>query len=203
MMETQNNNLNDFQELDDLRQQINEIKNQVDQEGHLNEALVKETIQSKMSDVHRTLTRLSILALATIPLVIFNKYFIGLSWPLTIVTIVFLAALTVTDYYINKIDVAHMGDDLVQTANKLIKMKKNRILSRNISYGIGIPWAIWYCYEFFQLHLNDGVGTAWGGIAALVIGIVIALIFGQRIFNKMQRSNDEMIEQINELMHGQ
>ena len=97
-METQDiYNNNEFNELDDLRQQINDLKSKVDQQGHLNEDLVKETIKGKMNDVHRTLTKLGIVALATIPLIIFNKYYIGLSWPLTIVTIVLLVAFLISD----------------------------------------------------------------------------------------------------------
>ena len=199
-METQDiYNSNEFNELDDLRQQINDLKSKVDQQGHLNEDLVKETIKGKMNDVHRTLTKLGIVALATIPLIIFNKFYIGLSWPLTIVTIALLVAFLISDYLVNKIDVSHMGDDMIQTANKLVKMQKNRIISRNVSYAIGIPWAIWYCYEFFMLHFSDGATVAWGGIVAIVIGIIVGLIVGQRLFNKMQRTNDEMIDQIKEL----
>ena len=45
-METQNNSFNEL-ELDDLRRQINDLKNKVDQQGRLNEDLVKKAIQSK------------------------------------------------------------------------------------------------------------------------------------------------------------
>ena len=67
-MDNQNYNPNDFNELDDLRQQINDLKNKVDQQGYLNEELVKKAIQGKMKGVHRTLTRLAVAALVRIPL---------------------------------------------------------------------------------------------------------------------------------------
>ena len=51
-METQNNSFNEL-ELDDLRRQINDLKQKVDQQGRLNEDLVKKTIQGKMRKLLR------------------------------------------------------------------------------------------------------------------------------------------------------
>ena len=73
-MENLNNTNNEFNELDDIRQQINAIKDKVDQQGHLNEDLVKETIQKKMKSVHRTFTLLAVCAMFCIPLYIWMKY---------------------------------------------------------------------------------------------------------------------------------
>ena len=42
-------------------------------------------------------------------------------------------------------------------------------------------------------------GAVYGGIVGGVIGGVCGLIFAFRIFFKMQRTNDEVISQINEL----
>ena len=72
-MENNNYNLDDFSELDNLRQQINDLKNKVDQQGRLNEALVKKTIQGKMKGVHSIIFKLGIVAIACIPLYIMMK----------------------------------------------------------------------------------------------------------------------------------
>ena len=130
-METPNKNFNEF-ELDDLRQQITVLKNKVNEKGRLNEELVKKAIQGKMRGVHSTIIKLAILAIAVIPLYIMMKYQVGLSWPLVIFTIIFLLSSVTSDYFINRMDVSHMGDDLVDTANKLVKMKKNRVIAQRI-----------------------------------------------------------------------
>jgi uncharacterized protein YqgC (DUF456 family) len=201
-METQNNTFNEF-ELDDLRQQIKELKDKVNEQGRLNEALVKKAIQGKMRGVHSIILKLAIFAILCIPFYIMMKYQVGLSWPLTIFTIVFLLASVTSDYFINRIDVSHMGDDLVGTANKLIKMKRNRVIGQRIGIGIALIWLAWFCYEYFVLNSVYGTDVAWGSLLGIFVGAVVGGLIGILIFNKMQRANDEMINQINEFTREQ
>ncbi len=201
-METQNNNINDFNELDDLRQQINALKNKVDQEGHLNEELVKKAIQRKMKGVHRTLLWLSILAVAVIPLYILMKYEDGFSWAFTIFTILYLMGFVVTDYFINRMDISHMGDDMMETARKLTQMKKNRSRSQRIGIVTSFAWLAWFCYEFYVTHL-EMLGNRTALLAIFFIFGVVALVgltSSYLLYRRMQRTNDEMINQINTFM---
>ena len=201
-METQNNTINEF-ELDDLRQQIEDLKNKVNKQGRLNEELVKKAIQGKMRGVHGIILKLAIVAVLCIPFYIMMKYQVGLSWPLTIFTIVFMLASVTSDYFINRIDVSHMGDDMVGTAAKLVKMKRNRIIGQRIGIGVALLWLAWFCYEYFMLNSVYGTEAAWFSMIGIFVGALIGGIIGIRIFNKMQRANDEMIDQINELMREQ
>ena len=201
-METQNNTINEF-ELDDLRQQIEDIKNKVNKQGRLNEELVKKAIQGKMRGVHGIILKLAIVAVLCIPFYIMMKYRVGLSWPLTIFTIVFMLASVTSDYFINRIDVSHMGDDMVGTAAKLVKMKRNRVIGQRIGIGIAVLWLAWFCYEYFMLNSVYGTEAAWFSMIGIFVGALIGGLIGIRIFNKMQRANDEMIDQINELMREQ
>ena len=203
-MENQNNTFNDFNELDDLRQQINDLKHKVDQQGRLNEDLVKKAIQGKMKGVHSILWKLAIVAVAVIPLFIAIKYQAGISWPLTIATILMMVASITSDYFINRIDVSHMGDDLVATAGKLVQMKKNRKLGQRIGIAVTACWFVWFAYEYYMANLAHlGPDVAWAAIIPLVFGALIGGLIGTRIFNKMQRANDEMIDQINEFTREQ
>ena len=199
-MENQDYN-NDFNELDDLRQQINALKYKVDQQGRLNEELVKKAIQGKMKGVHRTIMMLAVTVLFCIPLYIWMKYEENLSWPLIIATIVMMVGSIISDFFINRMNVRHMGDDLVETARKLTQMKKNRSIGQKIGIGCATVWFVWFLYEFYHSHLADGVQAAWISIIPLIVGAGIGAIVGVRIFNKMQRANDDMINQINDLIH--
>lgn len=200
-MENQDHNNNDFNELDDLRQQINALKDKVDQQGRLNEELVKKAIQGKMKGVHRTIMMLAVTVLFCIPLYIWMKYEENLSWPLIIATIVMMVGSIISDFFINRMNVRHMGDDLVETARKLTQMKKNRSIGQKIGIGCATVWFVWFLYEFYHSHLADGVQAAWISIIPLIVGAGIGAIVGVRIFNKMQRANDDMINQINDLIH--
>jgi membrane associated rhomboid family serine protease len=201
-METQNNTFNEF-ELDDLRQQIEDLKNKVNKQGRLNEELVKKAIQGKMRGVHGIILKLAIVAVLCIPLYIMMKYQVGLSWPLTIFTIVFMLASVTSDYFINRIDVSHMGDDMVGTAAKLVKMKRNRVIGQRIGIGVALLWLAWFCYEYFMLNSVYGTEAAWFSMIGILVGALIGGLIGILIFNKMQRANDEMIDQINEFTHEQ
>ena len=199
-METVNNTQHEF-ELEDLRQQMAAIKEKVDQQGHLNEELVKEAIQSKMKGVHRTSFKLSLVALLCIPCYIAMRYTYNFSWPFIIVTILMLIGFVLADYFINRLDVSHMGDDLVVTARKLAQMKKSRSLSQKIGIAVTIPWLAWFCYEsFMHRAITYGTADTWGYVITCFVGGIIGFLIGMRIFRKMQRANDEMIDQINELM---
>ena len=199
-METVNNTQHEF-ELEDLRQQMAAIKEKVDQQGHLNEELVKEAIQSKMKGVHRTSFKLSLVALLCIPCYIAMRYTYNFSWPFIIVTILMLIGFVLADYLINRLDVSHMGDDLVGTARKLAQMKKNRSMSQKIGIAMTIPWLAWFCYEsFMHRAITYGTADTWGYVITCFVGGIIGFLIGMRIFRKMQRANDEMIDQINELM---
>ena len=164
-----NTEFNELNELDDLRQQINALKNKVDQQGRLNESLVKKAIQSKMKSVHGIIIKLAIVAIACVPFYILMKYQVGLSWPLTIATIVMMLGSVTSDYFINRIDVSHMGDDLVETANKLVKMKRNRVIGQRIGISAVLLWLIWFCYEYFAINSAYGSAVAWGGIVGIVL----------------------------------
>lgn len=205
-METPNNNFNDINELelDDLRQQINALKNKVDRQGNLNEDLVKKVVQEKMKDVHRTVFKIAALAIAATPIYIFLKYAAGLSWPLVIFTIVMLLGFVIADYFINRFDINHMGDDMVETARKLTQMKKNRSLSQKIGLAVCIPWLAWFAYEYYQHNLEVlGQYSTIVTILPIAIGAIAGFIIGLSIYRKMQRTNDEMINQINEFTREQ
>ena len=66
-----------------------------------------------------------------------------------------------------------------------------------------VLWLLWSGIEVWMYMPADSPdcarGAVYGGIVGGVIGAVCGLIFAFRIFFKMQRTNDEVISQINEL----
>ncbi|MBR5170656.1 MAG: hypothetical protein IKW85_08820 [Muribaculaceae bacterium] len=206
-METQNDNFNaydEFNELDEMRQQLNDVKNKVEKQGHLNEELVKRVVQDKMKSVHRTVFQLAALAIAATPIYIFLKYQAGLSWALVIFTIVMLLGFIIADYFINHMDINHMGDDMIETARKLTQMKKNRSISQKIGLAVCVPWLAWFGYEYYQYNLSHfGQDNALFTLLPIAIGAIAGATIGIIIYRRMQRTNDEMIDQINELTREQ
>lgn len=197
------NNTNEFSELDDIRQQLNAIKNKVDEQGYLNVRLVKQTIKDKMRNVHRTSMMLAVAGMFSIPLFIWMKYELNLSWPLVIVTIVMMLGSIIADYFINRIDVKSMGDDMVETARQLTQMKANRSKSHRISLTVAMLWLLWFIYEVYNSFLYLGIQAARLKVIPIIVGATIGATLGVIFYHKMQCANDEMIRQINDVTRDQ
>jgi len=92
-----------------------------------------------------------------------------------------------------------MNDDLKETVQKLVEMKKHRALQEKIGCFVVLPiWMIWLGYELYNNVQEPYLGTVI--IVSSLIGAVIGGAIGLSIYFKFQRKNDEMIQQINELM---
>ena len=199
-MENQEN----FNELEEVRQQLEALKNKVDRQGRLNEDLIRKSIQGKMRGIHRTLFKMSVISLLAIPLWIWIKFDAGLSWGVVIMGIIVMVGSLISDFVINRMDVYHMGDDMLETANRLAVMKKRRSIGQKIGIGVAVIWLIWLGYEFFSRNLADfGPEVAWISLSSIFIGAVIGGAIGLQIYHKMQRTNDEMIDQIHKFIDEQ
>ncbi len=207
-METLNDNLNDFTELDDLRQQIAALKNKVDQQGRLNEVLVKKTIQGKMRSLHHNLFWYCLIVGLFVPFMVWDFIESGISWAFIIFTIVMFAGSFVAEYLINRMKISGMGDDLVETARKLMQMKRNRKKQLIIGFCTIAIWLPWYFYEIYKTTASElGPESLATFILIILIsmtaGVVIGLSIGLSFYRKLQRTNDEMIDQINDLTREQ
>ena len=203
-----NNNSNEFIELDDLRQQIIDLKNKVDKQGRLNEALIKKAVQGKMKDLHRNLLLYCLVVGVIVPFIIWNFIQSHFSWPFIIFSILMFAASFVAEYFINRMDVKHMTDDLVETARKLLQMKKNRKTQLAVGFGVIAVWIPWYLYEIYKSAIGqiDPSNIQYFMIfvvIGMIVGLIIGLLIGLSFYRKLQHSNDEMIDQINEFTREQ
>ena len=202
-----NNNINDYNELEELRQQINELKNKVDQQGRLNEDRIKKSIQGKMKGLHRNVSWYLLLLLPLCGLIIWNFIYNHYAWPFIVFTILFFGASFIADYFINRIDVSHMADDLVETTRKLTTMKRNRRRQLIFGYAMLVIWTPWYLYEIYRVQaVPMGVNLSGPFMIAVIIGAIIGGIIGGIIgisfYRKLQRTNDEVLAQINDLTNN-
>lgn len=202
-MNTLNNNT-DFTELDDLRQQINDLREKVDRQGHLNEALVKKALQGKMKRMHTSIFWYCLACFVFLPFMVWDFISNGFSWPFIIFTIIMFLGSFVAEYFINRMDVSHMTDDLLETARKLTQMKADRKKQLAIGYSVLMVWAPWYIYETYR-YMSPQIEAQFAPtvltflIIGAVIGAAIGIFIGMSFYRKMQHANDEMINQINDL----
>ena len=198
---------NDLQ-LEELRQQMAELRQQLDRQEIVNESLIRQSMTGKMSWIKRYIW----LEVAMVPLCLLIlapvHAALGLSWWLFAFLAVMLIVDVAADFYINRVDKNQLlTGNLVEASRRLTEMKRQRAWAFALGLLGVIIWIVWFLFElrrvagsFAQDFLN---GFAQGGFLGGIIGAVIGLTIAVVIFRKMQRTNDEMIEQINELTREQ
>ncbi len=198
------NNINNDLQLEQMRQQMTELKQQLDKQQIVNEQLLRQSMTSKMSWIKRYIW----LEMALIPILLLIlapiHAMLGLSWWLYGFLAVMLVVDVAADYRINKVDKNQllMGN-LVEASRRLTLMKKQRAWSFALGILVVIIWIVWFLYELqcaSGMQSSDflngfAMGGFFGGIIGGVIGLVVAII----IFYKMQRTNDEVLAQIDQL----
>ena len=202
-METNNNNMT---ELEQMREQMSIFKSQLDKQQIINEPLVRNTMGNKMSWIKKFIW--AEIILVPIILIIMASFHAseGLSWWLFAFLAIGLIADTTGDFIINRIPKGQMlSGDLVETSQRLIKMKKQRT-SWFIAGSIFLTiWLVWFIIEIvMKLNVigcnepsHNLVVTIM--VTALIIGCLIGFLVAWLIFRKMQKTNNQIIEQINQV----
>ena len=198
-------NIQNTAELEELRQQMEMFKNKLDKQQIVNEQLVRNTMRNKMSWI-KNYVWFEIIAVPFL-LLFFAvvHYHMGLSWALFAFLAIGLTADVIGDYIVNCIPKSQLlSGDLVATSKKLTTMKKKRTQWFIIGVVFCLIWTVWFVVEMLlkanaQAGPNQQHFQAIMLISAMLIGGVVGFVISWFIFRKMQRTNNEIIEQINQV----
>ncbi len=196
-MDTNNTIINNNDELNALREEMIQLKQRLDRTTTLNEQLMHDTIKDKLRDMRKTIYMVLGMGLLACPLWLIISIVFNLSWYFIAFTMVMLIGSATSDYLINRMDSSLVDRDLAETARQLVRMKKLRLRAEVIGVAVVIVWIVWVVFEF--MHAIQDKTFATFMVVALLVGAVIGGIVGIRIFLKLQRTNDDMLRQINEL----
>ena len=200
--------MNKMEELNiqEMRQQMDILKSKLEKQEIISEQMVRRSMKSKMSWIKKYLIlaifAIPFVALCMLPMVIQMH----VSWWWYAFTIVMITADVAADWYINTISGdAFLKGNLKETAEKLVRMKRLRRLSTLIGITVVILWLVWLTIELWYAHLHAVPGTneafaAYGYMFGAGIGALIGLPLGLYIYFRMQRTNDEILEQIGDLI---
>ena len=202
---------NTMMELDQMREQMQVLRNKLDTQEIVNEKLVKNSVKSKMSWIKKLVYFEFLLIPFTALMGYVLKEMFNLSW-FTYAFIVVLCVIdAVCDYRINvaaldleKVEKHNLSD----TLQKLVAMKKMRAKSFFIMMLLSIPLFIWASIEMWQnigtITFFDDVpanivrAEAYAGLVGGIIGFFVGIYISIRIYRKMQTTNDEIIAQLEE-----
>ena len=201
----ENNNQNT--ELELMRSQMEDFKAQLDKQKIVNEKMIIGSMKKSMSWIKRFVY----FECCLVPFIaavswLAIKEFAHLSWLNYAFLMTMVIVSVIADYRINVSaisDADYSRNNLLTTIKKLTRMKRQRSIEMMIEVPTLFIWLLWSGIEAWIYMPADAPdcarGAVYGGIVGGVIGAVCGLIFAFRIFFKMQRTNDEVISQINEL----
>ncbi len=195
-METQN------KELEVMRQQLAILNKKLDSQEIVNNHLMREIMKNKMSWIRNTVWAETIACPFIILLFISFAATFNLSYGPVILMTVMLVADVVADYKINMIgNSSFLDGNLVDTAIKLAKMKRSRLVQTMIEVPVLIVWVMWFLLDMYRHTPSDGFwnGVATAGFIGGVVGFFVGVAVWIWLFRKMQHTNDEVIHQIEEL----
>ena len=185
----------DMQELEQMREQMNILKEKLDKQEIVNEQMLRYTMKSRMSWINKYRW----FALLSLPM-LFSGTISGWLYSFTIVMV---AVSAIIDFIINRVsDNSIMNGNLLELSQKLVNMKRKRRIQTIVGLIVVCLWFLWLLLEirnsasgsdpaFQQFTTAMMIGAGIGG----VIGLTVALI----IYFKMQRTNDELIRQLDEM----
>ena len=200
------NDNNNNNELEIMRSQLNTLKSQLAQQEIVTENLIIDAMKKKMTWIKKfvifqicLIPVLAIVWAAIIPIC-------GISWWNYAFLITMCCIDVFADYRINVTALSnndYLHGNLVTTVKKLLKMKRYRALQMAICIPLIIVWLLWAGIEAYNAlpEATSEFQEAFisGGLIGGVIGGICGLIFAFSIYRKMQRTNDEVIAQINDL----
>lgn len=199
--------INNNNELEIMRSQMASFKKQLEQQEIINSRIMSESMKKKFSWIKKMIIGEIILIPIFLYLAFAAKYYLDLSWWSTSTFIILLLCDVWCDYDINMRAIKNSDysrDNLVNTMEKLLRMKQRRTKQTAIMLIALIGLIIWFSIEI-SLHLMsiDADTGMWDVLYGGVVGGVIGIAFSWWIYRKMQKTNDEMIKHIEEISKEQ
>jgi hypothetical protein len=191
-------------ELEQMRSQIGMLKQKLEQQTIVNDRHIRNSMKSKISDLNRTVRGTIFAGIFAVVFAPMTFYINGCSLAFIIATAVMLAVclgLTI----VQKINLGRMMDlsqgNLVETAEKLSKVRTHYKEWYKIAIPMIIVWVGWMIYEMVNV-LGVDSPTAIGFYCGAGVGLIIGGIIGARINRKVVQQANEILAQIEELQHS-
>ena len=192
--------MNEMNEIEEMRQQMNILRDKLTKQEIINDTLIRSSITQKINNIkkQRWLKRcLIIFGILYCPWVIYKLLEMPLWFAIATIAI-FVIAFIYEEVYSNGTtsdDLSRHG--LMETCERVIKMKKMN--KRWLWFGIPML-IIWLATFVYLIYNNSELAGAeqeilYGG----GIGLAIGAILGTTLYLKTQRQATDLIENIQEL----
>ena len=195
-MENQNNN---FQELEELRCQVAEFKNRMEQQEIVSRHLLKEAMKGHVSWIKQMGIWVSVAELLILPLLVYAlRSIVGVSWLPTIVLGLMIAGEAVFNFWnVSTIRDKHLAvDDVLSAQQRLITFKRREKL-----YTFGILPFVFLCVVWLLFDVYHGTDIPFLSSDRLLVYFVVSVIIFAvlfYVFSREMRSLNKAIKSIDE-----
>lgn len=190
-------------ELEQMRSQINILKDKLEKQNIVNEKHIRNSMKSKMSSINRTIAGTIVAGALALPFCTWFFWSQEMSILFVVTTAIMLAVclgLTISKQVILK-RLDFSSGNLIEVAQKLEGIKKHYQDWIKIAIPMLLIWFSWFIYEIIS---NLGVSPMTMGLCTgALIGGLIGGFIGFRIDHKVIRKTAEILEQIEELQKGE
>ena len=200
-METQTNNSTlPENEVDDLRQQIAQFKQRLNQQEIINDRLMRHSMNARISIFTKTSVISDAIGLLAMPFLLLAFYKVGISWYFGIV--ILLAVIVELIYNI----ICHKrlqrlftgGNDLLTVRRGLLKFKRAERLQMLIAVPFIILWVLAFCWQsgIFDHELSS---SGIKGVVSLAVGVFFGLLLCFGFFAWEMHRVNHSVHEIDEL----
>ena len=196
-MENQNNNL---QELEQLRSQVAEFKNRLEQQEIVSERLLKQAMSGHVSWFKKLNVWADVVGLCFMPLVALFMREIGSSWaPFITLLVILIGELIFNIWNTRSISSQHlMSNDVMTSRQRLLRFKQREQWQTVIEVPMIVLWLVWQYFDVAgSTSHNQTEMTVWF-ISVLVMGLAI----GFYLYYREMRSLSKAIKDIDEFVNG-
>ena len=196
-MDNQNNNL---QELEELRSQVAEFKNRVEQQEIVSRRLLKEAMKGHVSWIKQMSIWGSVGELVILPLLVYAlRCIVGVSWlPIIAVGLIIVGEAVFNFWNVSSIRDKHLAvDDVLSVQQRLITFKRREKL---YTYGI-LPFIfLWVVWLLFDVYYDTDIPFFPSSDRLLFYFVVIAITLAviSYVFYREMRSLNKAIKDIDE-----
>ena len=195
-MENQNNNL---QELEELRSQVAEFMNRLEQQVIVSLRLLKEAMKGHVSWIKQMSIWGGVGELVILPFLVYAlRSIVGVSWLPIIGVVLMLVGEAVFNFWnVSTIRNKHLAvDDVLSAQQRLITFKRREKL---YTYGI-LPfiflWVVWLLFDVY--YGTDIPFPSSDRLLVDLVLIVIVLVLLFYVFSREMRSLNKAIKDIDE-----
>lgn len=196
-MENQNNN---FQELEELRSQVAEFKNRMEQQEIVSRHLLKEAMKGQVSWIKQMSFWGSVAELLILPLLVYAlRSIVGVSWlPIIAIGLMIVGEAVFNFWNVSTIRDKHLAvDDVLSAQQRLITFKRREKL-----YTFGILPFILLCFVWllFDVYYGTDIPFFPSSDRLLVYFVVSTIVFAVLfyVFSREMRSLNKAIKNIDE-----